>query len=86
MHLEAVIKRVWTCTWRRCSCELGSHNQTSLEIHLEAVIERVWRCTLEAVIEQVWRCTLEAVTERDSTSTHSRSMDDVPGAETLLIS
>jgi len=38
MHLEAVIKRVWTCTWRpRLSVVrdvLGGHDQASLEIHL----------------------------------------------------
>jgi len=39
MHSEAVIERVWRCTWRPWSCELGGRNRASLEIHLEAVIE-----------------------------------------------
>jgi len=46
MHLEAVIERVWRCTWRLRSSELrdalGGRDQTSLEIHLEGVIERDW--------------------------------------------
>jgi hypothetical protein len=43
MHLEAVIKRVWRCTWRPRSSEfgdaLGGRDQGSLEMHLEAAIE-----------------------------------------------
>jgi len=42
MHLEAVIERVWRCTWRPCLCKLGGRNWASSEIHLEAVNERVW--------------------------------------------
>jgi len=49
MHVEAVIERVWGCTWRPSSSELrnalGGHNRASLEMHLEDVIERDWRCT-----------------------------------------
>jgi hypothetical protein len=45
MHFDAVLVRVWKCTWRLSSCELGGRNRASLEIHLEAVIGRVWRCT-----------------------------------------
>jgi len=57
IHLEAVIERVWRCTPRLWSsevggahgrlgwCELGGRNQASLEIHLEPVIEQVSRCT-----------------------------------------
>jgi len=69
MHLEAVIERVWICTWRLRSRDLrdalGGGDRASLEIHLEAVIERVWRyalgahdcANLQAVIEWVWRYT-----------------------------
>ena len=49
MHLEAVIERVWRCTWRPRSSELRDalrgRNQSSLEMHWEAVIEQVWTCT-----------------------------------------
>ena len=83
MNLEAVIERVWGCTWTPRLCNSG--------MHLEAVIERVWRCIwrprssnsemhLEAMIERVWRCIwtprlrnsemhLEAVSKRDWRST-----------------
>jgi len=37
MHWEAVIERVWTCTWRPRSSDLRDA--------LRAVIERVQRCT-----------------------------------------
>jgi len=73
IHSEAVIERVWRCTWRPRSIELrdalGGRDGATLEMHLEAVNERVWRCTCEghhrvnlemhseAVIERVWRCT-----------------------------
>jgi len=45
MHSEIVIKQVWRCTWRPCSCELAGRNAVSLEIHSEIVIERGCRCT-----------------------------------------
>jgi len=45
MHSKIIIRRVWRCTWRPWSHELGGHNGGSLEIHLEAVMEQVWRCT-----------------------------------------
>jgi len=49
MHLEAVIERVWICTWRLRSSELGDAlgdvDRVNSEMQLEAVIERVWRCT-----------------------------------------
>jgi len=45
MHMEAVIERVWRCTWRPWSCERGGRNRTSWTIQLEPVIERIWRCT-----------------------------------------
>jgi len=82
MRLEAVIERVWICTWRPKSSEFG-------DMHLEAMIVRTWRprpsefggrnrasleMHLEAVIERVW------------TSTLRQSMDGAPGAETLFIS
>jgi len=35
IHSEAVIERVWRCTWRPRSSEL----RESLEMHLEAEIE-----------------------------------------------
>jgi len=47
MHLEAVIERVWRCTWRLRSSELrdvlGGRDRASLEMHLEAVIVRTCR-------------------------------------------
>jgi len=43
MYLEAVIERVWKCTWRLWSCELAGRNRVSSEIHLAAVIVRTWR-------------------------------------------
>jgi len=43
MHLEAMIERVWTCTWRARSSEhrdaLWGHDRVSLEMHLKAEIE-----------------------------------------------
>jgi len=60
MHLEAVIERVWRCTWTLRSSELrdalGGRHRASLEMHLEAVIDEFgdalggrdrggWRCT-----------------------------------------
>ena len=43
MHLEAVIERVWRCTWRPGSSEprdaLGGQDGVNSEIHSEAVIE-----------------------------------------------
>jgi len=48
MHSEAVIERVWRCTWRPRLSELRDalggrdrRDQASLEMHFEAVIERV---------------------------------------------
>jgi len=49
-----VIERVWRCTWRASSCEIGSPIRASLEIHLEAVIERVWSYTYRP-----WSCEIE---------------------------
>jgi len=41
MHLEAVMKRVWRCTWRPRSSEFGDapagHDQSRLEEYLAAV-------------------------------------------------
>ena len=41
MQLEAVIERVWTCTWRPRSCELGDAlrgcDHASLEEYMEGV-------------------------------------------------
>jgi hypothetical protein len=49
IHSEAVIERVWRCTWRPRSSELraalGGRGRVNSEMHLEAGIERVWRCT-----------------------------------------
>jgi len=43
MHWEAVIERVWTCTWRPRWCErrdaLGGRDRASLDMHLEPEIE-----------------------------------------------
>jgi len=44
-HLEAMIERVWRCTWRPPLCKIGGRIDARLEIYVEAVIERVWRCT-----------------------------------------
>jgi len=65
MHLEAVFKRVYRCTWRPWSCDHGGCNRVSLEIHLEAVFKQNWRYALgghdhasfEAVLRRVWRYT-----------------------------
>jgi len=47
MHLEAVIERVWRCTWRLRSSELrdalAGRDRVSLEMHLEAMIVRTCR-------------------------------------------
>jgi len=49
MQLEAMIERLWRCTWRPRSSEfgdaLGGRNQGSLEMNLQPVIERVWMMT-----------------------------------------
>jgi len=43
IHWEAVIERVWRCTWRPRSSELraalGGRDRGSLEMHLEAEIK-----------------------------------------------
>jgi len=43
MHWEAVIERVWRCTWRARLSELtdalGGRDRVSLDMHLEAEIE-----------------------------------------------
>jgi len=43
MHWEAVIERVWRCTWRPRLSELtdalGGRDRASLDMHLEAEIE-----------------------------------------------
>jgi len=70
MHWEAVIERVWRCTWRPRSSELraalGGRDQGSLEMQLQAMIERDWRSTWRW---SIWR----------------RSVGVAPGAETLFI-
>jgi hypothetical protein len=47
MHLQAVMKRIWSYTWRPPSSEfgaaLGGNDHVCLEMHLEAVSERIWR-------------------------------------------
>jgi hypothetical protein len=49
IHSEAVIERVWRCTWSPRLSELraalGGRDRLNSEMHLEAGIERVWRCT-----------------------------------------
>jgi len=49
MHWEAVIERVWRCTWRPRWSELrdalGGRDRSSLEMHWEAEIEWTQRCT-----------------------------------------
>jgi len=43
LHLEAVIERVWRCTWRPRSSELsaahGGRDRASLEMHWQAEVE-----------------------------------------------
>jgi len=63
MHLEAVIERVWRCTWRPRSSELraalGGRDRASLEMHLQAMMERDWNLEvvdLEAVGGRRARC------------------------------
>jgi len=57
MHLEAVIERVWICTWRLRSSEfgdaLGGHNRANLH----CVIDRVWRYTSRPRLSELRRCT-----------------------------
>jgi len=49
MHWEAVIERVWRCTWRPRWCELrdalGGRDRESLEMHWEAEMKWTQRCT-----------------------------------------
>jgi len=49
IYLEAMIERVWRCTWRPRLSELrdaqGGHDRARLEMHFQVVIERVWRRT-----------------------------------------
>jgi len=45
MNLEAVIRRVWRCTWMPGSCTPGCWDWASLEMHWEAGPERVYTCT-----------------------------------------
>jgi len=89
MHLEAVIERVWRCNWRPRLSELrdalGGCDRASLEMHFEATIDRVWRYALGVRDLASLEMHLEAVIERDWTSTYRRSMDGVPGAQTLFI-
>jgi hypothetical protein len=48
MHLEAVIDRIWRCTWRQRSSEkraaLEGRNRLSLEMHWEAKVEGSHSC------------------------------------------
>ena len=51
MHSEAMMERVWRCTWRQTLNELRDAlggrdrcDRVSLEMHFDAVIKRVWRC------------------------------------------
>jgi len=49
IHFEAVIERVWICTWRPRWSEhrdaLGGRDLASLEMHLESQIQWTHRCT-----------------------------------------
>jgi len=49
MHLEAVIERLWICSWRLRSCKLrdalGGRDWASLDLHFETEIEWTQRCT-----------------------------------------
>jgi hypothetical protein len=44
MNLEDKIERVWNCSWRPGSFELGGHDRESLSIHLEVEIKCPQRC------------------------------------------
>jgi len=85
MHFEAMIERVWRCTWRPRSSELrdalGGRDRASLEMQLETVIERDWTSTWGRSLDGAacLEMHLEAVIERDWTSTWRRSMDGAPG-------
>ena len=52
MHWEAMIERVWRCTWRPRLSELrdalGGRDRASLDMHMEAGIECTQRCTLSS--------------------------------------
>jgi hypothetical protein len=74
MHSEAVIERVWRCTWWPRLSELrdalgGRHrrDRASLEMHFEAVIERVWR--------SIWRPRLTEL--RDALRGRNRASSDM---------
>jgi len=63
MHLQAVIERVWKCTWRPWSSEfddaLGRHHQARVEEYLEAVNRRhtgCWHSIHPLVNSQPWEC------------------------------
>jgi len=49
MQLEAIIERLWRCTWRPRLSEfgdaLGGRDQASLKMYLQAVIEGIWTST-----------------------------------------
>jgi len=65
MYLEAMIERVWKCTWWLRSSErreaLGGRDRVNSEMHLEAVIKRVgrytwrpWSITIGVVLGGSW--------------------------------
>jgi len=57
MHLEAVIERVWICTWRLRSSVFGDALEGDDRANLQAVIERVWRYTCRPGLSELRRCT-----------------------------
>jgi len=65
MIMEAMIERVWRCTWRLGLSELrdtlGGRDRASLEMHWDAMIEWVWRCTLRPWSSKVG----DAIGDRD---------------------
>ena len=57
MHLDAVIERVWICTWTLRSSEFGDALGGHDRANLQAVIERVWRYTGRPRSSELRRCT-----------------------------
>jgi hypothetical protein len=61
MHLEAVIERVWRCTWRPSSSELrdavGGRDQVELRDALGGCDRASWEMHLEAMVGRDWRST-----------------------------
>jgi hypothetical protein len=72
MHWQAMIERVWRCTWKPRSCELrdalGGHDRSRLEEYLEEVdveVIKLKAINLEAANQEVAdreACVMETAT------------------------